>query len=67
MKNASKDTDDLDNEDDLDDIYSDFNGTHARKSPLSHRWLALRPDMRSLPSSVRLLSVLWLFLENGAS
>lgn len=27
MKNSSKDTDDLDNEDDLDDVYSDFNGT----------------------------------------
>jgi len=26
LKNASKDTDDLDNEDDLDDMYSDFNG-----------------------------------------
>jgi len=27
MKNASKDTDDLEIEDDMDDIYSDFNGT----------------------------------------
>jgi len=29
MKNASKDTDDLEIEDDIDDVYSDFNGTHT--------------------------------------
>ena len=32
LKNASKDIDDLDNEDDLDDVYSDFNGNASALS-----------------------------------
>jgi len=38
LKNASKDTDDLDIEDDMDDIYSDFNGT-CRQSACSFYFL----------------------------
>jgi len=49
MKNASKDTDDLDNEDDMDDVYSDFNGTQSPFSDIIHAQLFYRVNTKSSP------------------